>query len=89
MEGLWPANFEKSEEENGRGRHWTDHEDCGWKAGSNGFKTVADRMVEKLGLDNKQAPSLLPKPRTALPLLPTDPLLELPPYTHPSQQEEQ
>ena len=38
---------------------------------------------------NKHAPSLLPKSRTALPLLPTDPLLELPPHTHPLQQEEQ
>ena len=50
MEGLWPVDFEKSEEENGRGRPWTDHEDCGCKAGSDGFETVADRMVEKLGL---------------------------------------
>ena len=54
MEGLWPADFEKSEEENGRGRHWTDHEDCGWKAGSDGFETVADRMVEKLGLEGDE-----------------------------------
>ena len=54
MEGLWPADFEKSEEETGRGRHWTDHEDCGWKAGSDGFETVADRMVEKLGLEGDE-----------------------------------
>ena len=29
MEGLWPADFEKSEEEQEEGRHWTDHEDSG------------------------------------------------------------
>ena len=51
MEGLWPADFEKSEEESGRERHWTDHEDCGWKAGSDGFETVADCIVERLGLE--------------------------------------
>ena len=54
MEGLWPADFEKSEEENGRGRNWTNHENCGWKAGSNGFERVADRMVEKLELEGDE-----------------------------------
>ena len=42
MEGLWPADFEGSQEERGAGRHWTDHEDSGWPAGTDGFKTVAD-----------------------------------------------
>ena len=51
MKGLWPGDFEKSEEEQGEGRHWTDHEDSGWKTGTDGFETVADRMVEKLGLE--------------------------------------
>ena len=54
MKGLWPADFEKPEEEPGEGRHWTDHEDAGWKAGSDGFETVADRMVEKLGLEGDE-----------------------------------
>ena len=51
MEGLWPADFEGSQEERGAGRHWTDHEDSGWLAGTDGFETVADRMVEKLELE--------------------------------------
>ena len=47
MEGLWPRDFERSQEEVGEGRHWTDYEDSGWKAGTDDFETVADRMVEK------------------------------------------
>ena len=50
MEGLWPADFQKSKEEQGEERHWTDHEDSEWKTGVDGFETVVDRMVEKLGL---------------------------------------
>ena len=45
VEELGPGDFEKSQEEMGEGRHWTDHEDSGWKAGTDGFETVADRMM--------------------------------------------
>ncbi len=51
MEGLWPVDFEGSQEERGVGRHWTDHEDSRWLVGTDGFETVADRMVEKLELE--------------------------------------
>ena len=51
MEGLWPADFGGSQEERRAGRHWTDHEDSGWLARTDCFETVADRMVEKLGLE--------------------------------------
>ncbi len=51
MEGLWPPDFEKSEEKLGKGRDWTDHEDSKWKAGTDGFGTVAVRMVQKLGME--------------------------------------
>ena len=54
MEGLWPPDFEKSEEEVGNIRHRTDHEDSGWKARTDGFETVADRMVQKLGLEGDE-----------------------------------
>ncbi len=54
MEGLWLADFEKLEEEQGEGRHWTDNEDSGWKTGMDRFETVADRMVEKLGLEGNE-----------------------------------
>lgn len=54
MEGLWPVDFSKSEEEPGEGWHWTDHEDSGWKEGKDGFETVADRMVGKLGLEGEE-----------------------------------
>ena len=54
LEGMWPADFEKLEEEQGKGRQWTDHEDSGWKAGKDGFETIADRMVEKLGLEGDE-----------------------------------
>ena len=54
IEGLWPPHFEKSEEEPGKGRHWTDHKDSGWKAGVYGFETVADRMVQKLRLEGDE-----------------------------------
>ena len=54
MEGLWPAGFEKSEEEQVEGRHWTVHEDSGWKTGMDEFETVADRMLEKLGLEGNK-----------------------------------
>ena len=39
----------------GEGRHWTDHEDKGWRRYSDGFETFADRMVEKLGLERGEA----------------------------------
>ena len=51
MEGLWPVDFEGSQEERGAGRHWMDHEVSGWPVGTDGFETVADRMVEKLELE--------------------------------------
>ncbi len=51
MEGLWPADFEGSQEERGAGRHCTNHEDSGWPATTDGFETVADRIVEKLELE--------------------------------------
>ena len=51
IRGLWPRDFKKSQEEVGKGGHWTDHEDSGWKAGLDGFEMVADRMVGRLGLD--------------------------------------
>ena len=35
-------------------RHWTDHEDSGWKTGTDGFETVADRMVGRLGLEGDE-----------------------------------
>ncbi len=54
MEGLWPPDFEKSEEEQRKGRHWTDHEDRGWKAETDGFETVANCMVQKLGLEGDE-----------------------------------
>ena len=42
MEGLWPTDFEGSQEEIGAGRYWTDHEDSGWAAKTDGSETVAD-----------------------------------------------
>ena len=51
MEGLRLADFESSQKEIGAGRHWTDHEDSGWAARTDGFEKVAGRMVEKLELE--------------------------------------
>ena len=51
MEGLWPADFEGSQEERGAGRHWTYQEDSGWPARTDGFVLVADRIFEKLEME--------------------------------------
>ena len=54
IEGLRPPDFEKSEDELGKGRHWTDREYSGRKAGTDGFETVADCIVNKLGLESDE-----------------------------------
>ena len=51
---LLPESLQKSEEQNGTGRYWTDYENHRWKPGSDGFETVVDRMMEKLGLEGDE-----------------------------------